>query len=176
MEELRVPWSNKEGVLYGGVIAILTSLIMCTFNSVKTAGELTVDSVVEGLVCVPFVWACVMVLMTFVIGRVADWFVRKYTMPADSFYTKIVFNIIPCVMLTSAIMTLVGPEIGCILGEGALSIDPVYAWPESWAINFFVAFWVEMVFAQPVARSVMKHKHLRMLQGGGGGSAQEAHA
>ncbi len=164
MEELRLPWNNKEGLLYGGVIALITSLIMCEFNLFKNAGEVNLDLFMNGIISLPLVWIVVMLLITLVVGRIANAFVKKYTEPTDSFYTKIVFNIIACVLMMSASMTLIGPTIGHTLA-GDLSMDIVYAWPSCWPVNFCVAFWVEMLVAQPTARCIMKRKHIRMLKG-----------
>ncbi|MDO5862568.1 MAG: hypothetical protein Q4Q58_07250 [Thermoplasmata archaeon] len=170
MEELRLPWSNKEGLLYGGIIALITGTIMCEFNIFKSAGEVTMELFLNGLVCIPFVWIAVMLLMSLVVGRIADKFVQRYTLPTDSFYPKIVFNIIACVLMMSATMTIIGPEIGHLF-SGGLSMDPVLEWPANWPVNFCVAFWIEMLVAQPFARYVMKRKHIKMLKGGIGEAA-----
>lgn len=163
MEELRLPWSNKEGLLYGGIIAVITCIIMCEFNLFKNAGRIGLDLFLEGLICIPILWIVVMLLMSFIVGRVADCFVRKYTQPGDSFYTKIVFNIIACVLMMSVSMTFIGPTIGHMM-SGELTLEALYSWPVNWPTNFCVAFWVEMLIAQPAARYTMKHKHIKMLK------------
>ena len=166
MEELRLPWNNRDGILYGGVIAIITATIMCEFNLCKTMGGMTVETFMNGLATVPLLVVIVMLLMTFVVGRVADMFVRRFTMPGDSFYTKIVFNIIACVLMMSMIMTVVGPTVGHLM-EGVLTAEPIFDWPVNWPVNFCVAFWVEMLVAQPAARYVMKQRHIRVLKSTG---------
>lgn len=159
MEEPRLPWNNREGLLYGGLIALVTCLVMMEFNIAKSTGG-DVDAMVGGLVALPLVWVAAMLLMTFIVGRVANAFVRRFTDPADSFYPKIVFNIIACVLMMSMIMTFVGPEIGDLV-QGIVTLDPLYDWPQNWPVNFCVAFWVEMLVAQPLARAVMRWKHTR---------------
>lgn len=163
MEELRLPWNNRDGILYGGVIAIITATIMCEFNLCRTMGGMTVETFMNGLATVPLLVVIVMLLMTFIVGRVADMFVHRFTMPGDSFYTKIVFNIIACVLMMSMIMTVVGPTVGHLM-EGVLTAEPIFDWPVNWPVNFCVAFWVEMLIAQPAARYVMKHRHIRVLK------------
>lgn len=163
MEELRLPWSNREGILYGGTFALITCFIMCEFNLLKGRGGIDVGTFMDGLISLPILWVIVMLLMTFVVGRVADRFVRTYTQPGDSFYPKIVFNIIACVLMMSAIMTVVGPTVGHLLG-GELTAEPIVNWPANWPVNFCVAFWVEMLVAQPAARSLMKRKHIREIR------------
>lgn len=163
MEELRLPWNGKEGFIYGTIIAAITCFIMCEFNIFKGAGEVTMELLVNGLISLPFVWIAVMLLITFIVGPVANRFVRTFTVPSDSFYPKIVFNIIACVLMMSMTMTIVGPSIGHII-EGNLTIDVITNWPVNWPVNFCVAFWVEMLIAQPTARAVMKRKHIRMMK------------
>ena len=163
MEELRLPWNNRDGILYGGVIAIITATIMCEFNLCRTMGGMTIETFIMGLATVPLLVVIVMLLMTFVVGRVADMFVRRFTMPGDSFYTKIVFNIIACVLMMSMIMTVVGPTVGHLM-EGVLTAEPIFDWPGNWPVNFCVAFLVEMLVAQPAARHVMKRRHIRVLK------------
>lgn len=171
MEELRLPWSGKEGFVYGTIIAAITSFIMCEFNIFKGAGEVSLELFTNGLISLPFVWVAVMLLITFIVGPIADKFVRTYTTPTDSFYPRIVFNIIACVLMMSMIMTIVGPSIGHFI-EGNWTIDIVKSWPANWPVNFCAAFWVEMLIAQPIARATMKHKHIRMLKAKG--QAEEA--
>ena len=155
MQEARLPWSTKEMLLYGAVISLITSLIMCEFNLFKSAGA-SFDVFIDGLISLPAIWMVVM--LNFIVEPVACKVVQKYTEPTDSFYTKIVFNIIPCVLMMSAIMTIVGSGIGHLFA-GNLSLQIVYDWPSNWPVNFCVAFWVEMLVAQPAARHLMKCIH-----------------
>lgn len=159
LEEPRLPWNNKEGLLYGGIIALITCIIMMEFNLVKSNG-FDVGIMLNGLLSLPFIWIIVMLLMTFIVGRIADVVVRKFTQPGDSFYTRIVFNIIACVSMMSMIMTFVGPFVGHLVG-GEFTLQSLYDWPQNWPVNFCVAFWVEMFVAQPAARATMKHIHTR---------------
>lgn len=157
MQEARLPWTVKEMFLYGSVISFLTSLIMCEFNLFKNEGA-SLDIFINGLISLPAIWVSVMLLINFIVEPVACKVVNKYTEPTDSFYTKIVFNIIPCVLMMSAIMTIVGPTIGHVFA-GEISLRAISEWPANWPVNFCVAFWVEMLIAQPAARSLMKHIH-----------------
>lgn len=164
MEELRLPWSNREGLLYGGVIALITCIIMSTFNISKSFGRFDAEIMTISLKCLPILFVIVMLLITFVVGRIANYGVRRFTEPTDGFNTRIVFNIIFCVTMMSAIMTFIGPLVGDIM-SGNLDIAGLARdWPVNWPVNFFVAFWVEMLIAQPAARFVMKRKHTRRIE------------
>ncbi len=165
MEELRLPWSNKEGLLYGGVIALITALIMATINIAQSFGKFDAEVMITSLKCLPFIWIIVMLLMTFIVGRIASYGVARFTEPTDGFNTRIVFNIIFCVTMMSASMSLLGPLVGEIM-SGDVTWVCAEEWPHKWPVNFFLAFWVEMLIAQPAARKVMKTIHLRKINGG----------
>ena len=164
MEELRLPWSNREGLLYGGIIAIITCIIMATFNIARSFGKFDAEVMLTSLKCIPIIWVIVMLLMTFIVGRIANYGVRRFTEPTDGFNTRIVFNIIFCVTMMSMSMTLIGgiigQGIGALIGGGTVDIaETVMIWPEIWPRNFCIAFWVEMLIAQPAARKAMVMIH-----------------
>ena len=172
MEELRLPWNDKEGLLYGSIIACITSYIMAFINNARVNG-LSGSTAVETLICLPFVWIVVMLLMSFIVGKVANRIVDKYSAPSDSVNSKIALNIIACVTMMSALMSAIGPIIGTAV-SGHVSFDELANWPVNWPINFFCAFWVEMIIAQPAARYVMKRKHIKFLKAkNAGGAADE---
>lgn len=163
MDELRLPWSKREGLVYGGIISIITCTIMCLFNVFRSAGQVNMEVFINGLLCIPILWILVMLTITFVVEPIARRFVEKYTEPTDSFYTKIVFNIIACVLMMSMIYTILGSLVGHIFA-GDVSADIILMWPSNWPVNFCVAFWVEMLIAQPIARLAMKRWHLKQIE------------
>lgn len=172
MEELRFPWNNREGLLYGGVIALITSFLMMTFNICKNKGGVELEYICNSIVALPFVWVAVMLIMSFVVGRIANWFLNRYMQPSDSANTRIVLNIVACVTCMSIIMTIVGPLVGSI-PELTINLEGLYHWPVNWPVNFCVAFWIEMLIAQPTARSIMKRKHIRAIKRTKGAAASE---
>lgn len=168
MEELRMPWNDRDGLLYGGVIACITAYLMVLFNTAKVNG-LDAHTPLEALICLPAVWVVVMLLMSFLVGKVANNLLERYLQPSDSVNARIVANIVVCVTMMSAIMSALGPVIGTAV-SGHLSFSEVYNWPRNWPVNFFVAFWIEMLLAQPAARAVMKRRHIRALKARGQGA------
>lgn len=165
MEELRLPWSGREGALYGGVIALITAFLMATLNISLTFGRLDWEVLANSLTCLPAIWVIVMLLMTLVDGRVASAGVARLTEPTDGFNTRIVFNIVFCVLMMSMIMTFVGPLVGEII-SGDITWDCAREWLSRWPTNFCAAFWIEMLVAQPAARCLMKRMHLRKIAKG----------
>ncbi len=162
MQELRLPWNNKEGLLYGSIITLISCVIMSEYNVFRIHGTVTVDTFLEALYVVPILWVIVTLMVTFVIGRIADAFVAKFTQPGDSFYTKIQFNIIACVTMISATMTIIGPMVGNAV-QGVFTLDPIFEWHHNWPFNFAAAFFMESLIAQPIARWTMKRIHLKQL-------------
>ena len=93
---------------------------------------------------------------------------NRYITPTDSVNTFLCFNLIMCVLLMSVILTFVGG----VVGEGIAflryghELDIVALaehWPEIWPRNFCIAFWVEMLIAQPAARMTMVAIHKKKM-------------
>lgn len=59
----------------------------------------------------------------------------------------------------SFIMTIIGGMYGEILNIKSITLKPILDIPLHWPRNFFVAFWCEIILAQPLARFVMKKIH-----------------
>ena len=155
----RLPWSKKEGLVYGGVIALITCIVMITFNvCVNNNGSFDIMIIAKAMLSLPLVWLAAMLLMSFVVGRIASMVVAKFAGPNDGFYARITFNIIACVLMMSACMTIIGPSIRYVM-QGESIITAFQQWPIAWPRNFCVAFWCEMLLAQPIARALMKYIH-----------------
>lgn len=163
MEELRFPRNAREGLLYGGIIAVVTAYIMMTFNLIKTMGYVDAELIVQTVVALPLLWVVVMLVMSFFVGKVSDAVLRRVLSPSDSANSRIVMNIVVCVSLMSMIMTALGPLVGSV-PEGFLNLAGFENWFSNWPVNFCVAFWVEMLLAQPIARAVMRGIHIRQMR------------
>lgn len=154
-EEKRLPRNEKEGLLYGGIIAIITVIVMLFLNIGTTFGGITKEAIKAILVSIPIIWIIAMLLESLIVGKVAQKLVQNFTEPTDGFNTKILFNILFCVTGMSMIMTI----IGGIIGAGKLTLDPFKTFLSHWPRNFCVAFWCEIFLAQPLARKAMKIIH-----------------
>ena len=103
-------------------------------------------------------------LANFVVGGIAGKVVDRFAAPGDSVNARLTMNIIVCVLLMSVILTFVGGLVGESIGflMGGPSVDVIGLtenWPHIWPRNFCIAFWVEMLIAQPAARAVMVWAH-----------------
>ena len=166
-----MPWNAREGIVYGGVIAALSSLIIGGYNVYDIMGY-TPDRIGEFLgkylVIWPFVFVVAFLLATTLVSKIANFVVRRYIGPEDSANAYICCNIIVNVLLMSVILSflggVVGESIGGLLGGHGVDLGALAEnWPRIWPRNFCIAFWVEMLVAQPAARMVMVRIHTKKM-------------
>ena len=126
------------------------------FNYVISVG-VNKKSILIILKLVPIIWIVAMLIESLFIGRLASKLVERFSEPTDGFNAKILFNILFCVTGMSLIMSV----LGSMIGSGTISLAPLINLPSHWPRNFCVAFWCQILLAQPAARLVMKklHKH-----------------
>ncbi len=171
MEELRLPWSRKEGILFGCIIAFISSNLIggynVYFNMGYELGEFG-DFLTTWLKLQPIMFVTAFTLSNTVFGWISARVVRRFMAPTDSTNTCLCFNLIVCVLLMSVSLTFLGGAAGQLVGwlDGGPGID-LYGlldnWPRIWPRNFCIAFWVEMLVAQPAARRVMMGIHRRRI-------------
>ena len=167
MKDNRLPWGKRDGIIYGCVIALLSSLIIGGYNVYDNMGydlDHIVDFLSAFLIIWPVMFAVAFLLANTVVMRIANRLIFRFMSPSDSANTYICFNIIVSVLLLSVILTflggLIGETIGSLLGNGSVDVQGLLEnWPRIWPRNFCIAFWVEMLIAQPAARKVMVILH-----------------
>lgn len=155
MEEKRLPKNGKEGLLYGGIIAIITVIVMLFLNIGTAFGGINKEAIKVIIKLIPIIWIIAMLLEYLVVGKIAEKLVEHFTKSTDGFNAKILFNILFCVTGMSAMMTI----IGGMIGAGKLTLEPFETFLSHWPRNFCVAFWCEILIAQPIARKVMQIIH-----------------
>lgn len=151
--EKRLPKNNKEGLIYGLTISIVTVTLMVLLN-IGTEKGINKDSLIIMLKSIPIFIILAMLIETFLIGRVSSKLVDIFTEPSDGFNTKILFNILFCVTGMSITFTL----IGTIINTG-ISLELIENFLKHWPRNFCIALWIEILLAQPLARNIMKQIH-----------------
>ena len=155
MKEKRLPRNGKEGLLYGGVIALITVIIMLFLNVGTVFGTINKEVIIAIIKLTPIIWLTAMIIESLFVGKISEKLVEHFTESTDGFNTRILFNILFCVTLMSAIMTIVGGMIG----SSKVTLEPFETFLSHWPRNFCVAFWCEILLAQPAARAVMKIIH-----------------
>ncbi len=154
--ETRLPRNEKEGLLYGFIIALITSLVMITLNVGTEMGRIDGEVALMILKSWPIMLVVAMLMEALVAGHIASWLLQKFSDHSDGFNAKILFTILFTVTVMSATLTLIGSLI-----FGGFNMDAFIHWPEKWPRNFAIALWCEILIAQPPARRAMKMLHAR---------------
>lgn len=157
MEDIRLPRNDKEGLLYGSIICIISVAIMASLNIILSINKFDKEVLFIIIKTIPIMFVFVMVLENLLVSKLANKLVNKFSDVNDSFNAKILFNILFCVTMISVIMTLLGP----ILGNG-ISMKLITDFPIHWPRNFCIALWTELLLAQPLARLTMKKIHKKI--------------
>lgn len=153
-EETRMPRSGKEFLLFLAIISLI---------SVNTIAPLimgfqfgfTMDVYQAALKTMPFIWVVVVLIVPFVVEPIANKLVHKFTEPTDSFNSVTLFHVFFSVLLMSILMTVIGTWVG----TRQITLDPIRSFFYNWPRNFCIAFFIEMLVAQPIARFAMKTLH-----------------
>ncbi|MCQ2079638.1 MAG: hypothetical protein MJZ38_06270 [archaeon] len=164
MEELRLPRSPKEGIIFGTVVAAISCAIIGGINIYLAVGADEFPRAFVTSYLIVFLFA--FVLSNFIVEGIARSIVGRILSPGDSVNAIICFNLIVFVLIMSATMSLLGPLAGqisgCIFYGGSMDVIHILDnWQYIWPRNFCIAFWVEMLIAQPVGRRVMIWMHTR---------------
>lgn len=103
----------------------------------------------EGLI-----W-CSAIAIVLITYKPAELMTGKLVKESDSFNAHIIVNILCTVFLVSIFMTVVGTWIG----SRNVSIEPIRTFFYKWPRNFAISFAIEVLVAQPIARTVLFKLH-----------------
>ena len=158
-EETRLPRNGKEFALFLAIISILSVNIIAPLIMGFEFG-FSKEVYIETLKILPFVWVCVILLVVFVANPIVQKLVQKFIGPTDGFNARVLFTILFSVTILSILLTIIGSWIGM----REISLAPLKTFFYDWPRNFFIAFWVEVLIAQPIARFAMKKLHASQAQ------------
>lgn len=148
-----LPRNNKEGLIYGFIICALSCVFMATINIAIGMGGFSKESMIVTLKCIPFLFIIALLLENFIVGKIAEKAVEKFSSHTDSFNAQILFRILFTVIGMSLIMTI----IGGLFGSGFVEV--IKHFPIAWPRNFCMILFWEILVAQPIARKVMRMMH-----------------
>lgn len=155
-KEDRLPQNSKEGLVFLLIISII---------SANTIGPIIVglergfskENYLETLKVLPFLWIIVVLIVILVAGPLVGKILPKFVEPTDGFNARVLLNTLLNVTVISILMTIIGAWVG----TKQISIEPFQNFFHSWFRNFGVAFWIELLVAQPIARLAMKKIHAK---------------
>ncbi|GAK39013.1 hypothetical protein PUW24_14680 [Paenibacillus urinalis] len=153
-KEDRLPQNAREGIIFMLIVSII---------SVNTIGPIilglergfSVANYLETLKVIPFMWVIVILLVKLVAGPLVRKVLPKFVGKTDGFNARVLLNIVMNVTVLSVLLTIIGTWVGM----RQISLEPFHNFFPTWFRNFGVAFWIELLVAQPIARFAMKKIH-----------------
>ncbi|KRE35780.1 hypothetical protein ASG73_13865 [Janibacter sp. Soil728] len=155
-----LPRSGRESLLFVLMISLLSVNIIPVIITGLSIG-FTLDMWVGVLRVLPLLWV-VVIAVVMLTRQPAMWLTGRLVRTGDSFRAHILADTLCSVLLISVILTVVGPWIG----NWSVTTESLVHFFENWPRNFMIAFVVEALLAQPVARLVMRGHHHRVDQRG----------
>jgi hypothetical protein len=154
--DTRLPRSAKEGILFLLIISIIS---VNTIAPIIVGLELGFSKEVylDTLKIIPFMWVIVVLLVKLVAGPIAGKVMPKFIGQTDGFNARILLDTLLNVTILSMLLSIIGTWVG----TREVSLQPFRNYLHIWPRNFGIAFWIELVVAQPIARYVMKTLHAR---------------
>lgn len=153
--ETRLPRNGKEGILFMLIISII---------SVNTIAPIIVglergfskEVYLDTLKIIPFMWIIVILSVRLIAGPIVGKLLPKFVGQTDGFNARVLLNTVLNVTVLSLWLSIIGTWIG----TKQISLEPFGNFLHIWPRNFGIAFWIELLVAQPIARFAMKQIHL----------------
>ena len=157
--ETRLPRNGKEGIIFLFIISIIS---VNTIAPIIVGLELGFSKEVyfNTLKILPLMWVIVVLSVRFIAGPIVKRIMPKFVGQTDGFNARVLLNTLLNVTVLSIWLTIIGSWVG----SGQISMEPFEKFFSIWPRNFGVAFWIELIIAQPIARYVMKKIHERQEQ------------
>lgn len=151
-----LPRNPKEFAAFMLVIAVISVNTIPVAIGGLTAG-FTVDMWTDLLRVMPLLLVAVVAVVLLTM-KPAQVLTARLVRPGDSFRAHMILHALCSVLLISLVMTVVGTWIG----TRQVSTEPLDQFAHLWPRNCTIAFLVEALLAQPVARQVMRRHHRRV--------------
>lgn len=152
---MKLPRNGKEFALF---LCIIASLSVFTIAPIITFLEIgfSMQAWISTIQIMPLMFIIVVPLVI-IFHKPASWLKSKIVKPEDSFNVHIIVETLCTVFFMSMVLTVVGAWVG----QRHISMAPFATYFNNWPRNFAIAFFVESLIAQPIARFVMFKLHTR---------------
>lgn len=151
---MKLPRNGKEMSLFIAIISIISVNIIAPLI---TCFEMGFKLKIWGqcLNILPFIWISVIILVLLT-HKPADLMTKRIIKKEDSFNAHIIINTLCTVFIMSIFLTIIATWIGM----KKISMEPIQMFFYKWPRNFAIAFAVELIVAQPIARFIMYKLHI----------------
>lgn len=158
-----LPRNSKESIAFMLVIAVISvNTIPVVIGGLTSGFTLAMWTGLLEMMPALLVAVVAVVLLTM---KPAQLLTSRLVRPGDSFRAHMILHALCSVLLISLVMTVVGTWIG----TRQISTEPLEQFAHLWPRNCTIAFLIEALLAQPLARQVMRLRHQRV-------DARAAHA
>ncbi|MEK4200271.1 hypothetical protein [Cytobacillus sp. FSL K6-0265] len=154
--EDRLPQSPKEGIIFMLIISIISVNTIAPIIMGMEFG-FSKENYLKTLKIIPVMWIIVIILIRFVAGPLVGKVMPIFVGETDGFNARVLLNTLLNVTILSILLTIIGTWVG----TKQISLEPFQHFFHSWFRNFGVAFWIELLIAQPIARFAMKKIHAK---------------
>lgn len=151
---MRLPRNGKEFTLFLGIISILSVNIIAPLITMFEIG-FSLEAWRATYQVMPIIWVFV-IIFVLLTHQPAEKMANSIVGKDDSFNSKMTINILCNVFLMSIFMTVIGTWVGMRSVNMFALTNFFHVWPR----NFAIAFGVELLIAQPIAREVLYRLHL----------------
>ena len=155
-KENRLPHNAKEGILFLLIISIISVNTIAPIIMGLERG-FSKEVYLDTLKVIPIMWVIVVLLVRLVAGPIVHKVMPKFVGQTDGFNARVLLNILINVTVLSLLLTIIGTWVG----TKQISLEPFRNFLQVWPRNFGVAFWIELLIAQPIVRYAMKSLHAR---------------
>ena len=153
-KEEELPENAKEGILFMLIISLI-SVNTIALIIVGLERGFSKEVYMEMLKIVPIMWIIVVLLVRLVAGPVVSKVMPMFVGKIDGFNARVLLNTLLHVTVLSLILSINGTWVGM----DGISLEPFKSFLHIWPRNFVIAFWIELLVAQPIARFAMKKLH-----------------
>lgn len=150
-----LPRNTQESIFFMLIVSVISVNIIAPLISFSEIG-FSAEVYFHTLQILPFIW-CAVIPTVLITQKPTSILVSKIMKDGDSFSSAMVINALINVFLMSIILTIVGSWIG----EGSISAEPIQHFLMKWPRNFAIAFAVELLIAQPIARHIISKIHTK---------------
>ncbi|MCE4042793.1 hypothetical protein LXM56_01590 [Lysinibacillus fusiformis] len=155
-KEDRLPQNAKEGILFLLIVSVISvNTIAPIIVGLERGFNIAVYT--ETLKIIPIMWVIVIFLVRAVAGPLVGKIMPVIIGPTDGFNARVLLDTLLHVTVLSIFLSIIGPWVG----TKQISLEPFQQFLHIWPRNFAVAFWIELLLAQPIARFAMKKLHQR---------------
>ena len=154
--EDRLPQNAREGILFMLIISLISVNTIAPIIMGMDRG-FSKETYLDTLRIIPVMWIIVVLLVKLVAGPIVGRIMPKFVGKTDGFNARVLLNTFLSVTVLSILLTVIGTWVGM----KEISMEPFRNFFPTWFRNFGVAFWIELMLAQPIARFAMKKLHAK---------------